>query len=142
MKGPVKSLLGISGAGLIVLLAVNGAAFVEAMQAAWLFLLKLAATAPLGLSSFVLASALAIAMQPFVRKWIAPVVHCKASHDFIVESCALAVGVGVMWLQTRSLDGLLLGVLAGLSAPYMLKGLTALWLLGMRAYSGVPDADA
>ena len=140
MNGLAKSQLCTTVAGLIVLLAMYGAGFVEAMQASWLFLLKLADTAPLGLSSFALALALAIAAQPFLRKWVAPYVRCEHSRDFIVESAALAIAVGVMWLQTRSLDGLLLGLLAGLSAPYMLKGIVAVAALSYRAYVGEPDA--
>lgn len=137
-----KSTLGISAAGLLVLLAANGAALVDAALGAWQFLLTLADTAPLGLSSFVLALALAVAAQPFVRKWIAPRVGCVPSREFVIESAALAIAVVVMWIQTRDLSGLLLGILAGFAAPYVQKALAALGALGYRAYVGEADPPA
>jgi hypothetical protein len=137
-----KSTLGVSLAGLIVLLATNGAALVNAALGAWQFLLTLADTAPLGLSSFVLALALAVAAQPFVRKWIAPRVACLASREFVIESAALVIAIAVMWIQTRDLSGLLLGILAGFAAPYVQKALAALGALAYRAYVGEPDAPS
>ena len=142
MNAVAKSTVGMSLAGIVVLLAMYGAAFWSALEAGWLFLLKLADTAPLGLTSFLMALEMAIAVQPFLRKWVAPHVHCQDSRDFLVESAALAVGVLVMWAQTRSLQGLLLGLLAGLLAPYLLKGITATLLLAYRAYVGERDPDA
>jgi len=136
MNAWLKSTLGISAAGLLVLLAANGKALVDVLLAAWLFLLKLAATAPLGVSSFALALALAVLVQPFVRRWIAPLVACTASRDFLVESAALAVGFAVMWGQLRSINGALLGILAGLLAPYVHKGAAALLALAWRAGHG------
>lgn len=138
MNNFFKSTLGISVAGLLVLLASNGAALVGAAGGAWTFLLTLAHTAPLGLSSFVLALALAVGVQPFLRKWL-PELRCHASREFLIESAALAIGIGVMWLQLRSLSGLLLGILAGFMAPYAQKGLAMVGALLRRAYVGQGD---
>jgi hypothetical protein len=141
MNNFFKSMLGISLAGFLVLLASNGAALVDAAGGAWTFLLTLAHTAPLGLSSFVLALALGIAAQPFLRKWL-PALQCHASREFIVESVALAIGIAVMWVQLRSLSGLLLGILAGLLAPYVQKGFAAVAGLLYRAYVGEASEEA
>lgn len=141
MNSLVKSMIGTGITGLIVIMALHGAAFVEAMNAAWLFLLKAADDAPLGLSSFFLAMALAIASQPFLRKWL-PAMPCRQSREFLVESTALVIGVAVMWLQLHTLYGLLLGLLAGLVAPYIQKGFAAAIALAYRAYVGKPDAPA
>lgn len=135
MNGGVKSVFGVSLAGLFIVLAANGAAFVQAAQAAWLFLLNLSTTAPLGVSSFFMASALAIVSQPFLRKWL-PHLRCPMSREFIIESAALAIGVGVMWAQLHTLNGLLLGLLAGFSAPYIQKGIAACIALAARAFAG------
>lgn len=124
MNGAVKSITGLSLAGLIVLLSVHGPAFFEAMSAAWLFLLKLSAEAPLGLWSCLLALSLATASQPFLRRWV-PALRCPLSRDFIIESAALVIGVGVMWAHHQALSSLLLGILVGLVSPYMHKGLSA-----------------
>jgi hypothetical protein len=137
MNGGVKSVFGVSLAGLFIVLAVNGAAFVQAAQAAWLFLLSLSTTAPLGVSSFFMASALAIVSQPFLRKWL-PHLRCPMSREFIIESAALGIGVGVMWAQLHTLNGLLLGLLAGFSAPYIQKGIAACIALAGRAFMGKP----
>jgi hypothetical protein len=141
MNNFFKSSLGISAAGLLVLLATNGAALVGAAGGAWTFLLTLAHTAPLGLSSFLLALALGIAVQPFLRKWL-PDLRCHASREFLIESAALAIGIGVMWGQLRTLSGLLLGILAGLFAPYAQKGLAAGFALLSQAYVGESDKEA
>jgi hypothetical protein len=109
-------------------LALNGGKLVEVATGAWLFLLKLSATAPLGLSSFLLALALGVASRPFLLHYLPPM-PCKASRDFVIDASALVIGCGVMFGQLRTLNGLLLGLLAGFAAPLLAKGLGA--LLGM-----------
>jgi hypothetical protein len=138
MNNWLKSTIGVSLAGFIIILAANGAAFFEALQAGWLFLLKLGASAPLGLSSFLLALAMAVAAQPFLRKWLPQHVRCIESREFLIESIALAIGIGVMYGQLRTLNGLLLGILAGLLAPYLQKGIAMLVALSLRATVGDP----
>lgn len=132
MNGVAKSTLGISIAGLLVLIATNGAALAEALQGLWLVMLKFSDTAPLGLSSFLLALALAVVSQPFLRKWM-PHLRCPMSRDFLIESAALAIALAVMLAQVRDLKGWMLGLLAGFMAPYVFKGLAAIGSLAWRA---------
>lgn len=123
MNTAVKSTLIATLLVLFTAFATNGKAFIESATAAWLFLLKLTADAPLGLSSFLLALSLGAAAQPFVRRYL--VVRCPHSRDFIADSAALALAVVVMWVQLRNLDALLLGLLAGFMAPWVYRGIAA-----------------
>lgn len=120
----IQSTLGLSFAALIALVAAHGVKFFEALQAAWLFLLKLAEGAPMGLTSFLLALALATVSQPYLRR-VLPAMRCDRTREFLVESVALAIGVLVMWVQLRTVQGMLLGLLVGFVAPYLQKAIVA-----------------
>lgn len=141
MNNWLKSTIGISGAGLFALVALHGAKVAEALHGFSLFLFKLVEDAPLGVSSFALAVALAVATQPFLRKWL-PVMPCRQSREFVIESAALAVGFGVMFGQMPTLLGALLGVLAGLLSPYLQKGVAAVVGLIARAAQTPKAGDA
>lgn len=124
----------ITTAGVVAILgalALNGGKLVEVATGAWLFLLKLSATAPLGLSSFLLALSLGVASRPFLLHYLPPM-PCKASRDFVIDASALVIGCGVMFAQLRTLNGLLLGLLAGFAAPLIAKALGALFGLTRR----------
>jgi Na+/glutamate symporter len=124
MNNWFKSTLGISGAGLIALIALYGKGFLDAVQAAFLFLFNLAQDAPLGVGSFALALALAVVAQAFVSRFAATL-PCPKSREFCTASLGLLIGTGVMWLQLHNLDGLLLGLLAGFSSPFVYLSIAA-----------------
>ena len=128
----IHSAFGISAAGLLVLLATHGKSLVGVLGAAWSLLLSVANEAPVGWGAFALALLLAIVVQPYLRQAL-PAMRCELSREFLVESAALAVGFAVMWLQRSTLTGALLGVLAGLAAPLLQKGITAGVRLAQRA---------
>lgn len=118
------SLIAVIGA-----LALNGGKLIEVATGVWLFLLKLSDTAPLGLSSFLLALSLSVVSRPFLLRYL-PAMPCRASRDFLIDLAALLIGFGVMFGQLRTLDGALLGLLAGFAAPLVARGLASLF--GMR----------
>lgn len=119
-----KGAAGIGIPGLIVLYATYGEKFTAALAASFVFLGKLAHDAPLGVTSFLLALALATLAQAWLARFIT--VRCAASKQVILSGVGLAFGVGVMFLQLRTLDGLLLGLLAGFAAPFAYQCAAAL----------------
>lgn len=125
MNAWLKNSLGLTAAGLFVLLATHGTKVIEALQAAWLFLLKLADTAPLGLASFILAIALAVAAQAFVQRLVVAL-KCARSREVVLSAVALLAGFATMFMQLRTTQGALLGLLAGFSAPFAYQALAAL----------------
>lgn len=118
-------------AALVTLIATNGPALVEALHAAWLFMLALSKDAPLGLSSFLLAVTLSVAVQLTVRRhW--PQTHL-ATRALAIDAIGIVVAFLAVWLQMRTSFGMLLALLAGFMAPTVSRGVQALWCLGKRA---------
>lgn len=115
----------------LALIAANGAQLLELVTGVWLFLVKLSDTAPLGLASFALALALGILSRPFLVRYL-PAMPCHVSREFLIDASALLIGVGVMFGQLRTLNGLLLGLLAGFAAPLVARGIGAAWSLAFR----------
>lgn len=141
MNNWLKSTLGLSAAAAFVLFAQYGKPFVVALDGAFRFLFKLAADAPLGASSFALALALAVGVQPLLYTAMKQL-RCPESRDFLVMAAALVVAVAVMWIQLHTLQGLLLGLLAGFAAPHVFKGITALIRLARpKPTAGEPPAS-
>lgn len=103
--------------------------FLQSLESAWRFLL-LISNGPLGAYAVLAALVGSGAAMPFLRKAFAfmpcDTQHCRDARDFCVETCALAVGVLCAWVPLPNMNGLLVGVLAGLASPYVWKGLAAL----------------
>lgn len=122
-----------SSAGLaafVALMATNGKAFFDALLGVPVFLQKLSEVLPLGLFSFALALALSGFVWLFAERWIP--VEAKG-RDFIAETAALLFAIAAAWLQSHTLQAVLLGSLAGFASPYVFKGVIALWALRPKA---------
>ena len=133
----------ITGAGIVTVLAglaLHGGKLLEVAKGSWLFLLALSDTAPLGLASFLLALALGVLSRPFLLRYL-PAMPCHSSREFVIDASALLTGVLVMYLQLRTLNGALLGLLAGFAAPLVARCLAAVWALTLRATVGEPHVD-
>jgi len=160
----VKGTLGITIAGLFVLLATYGKPLAEAIEALWSLLLKASDDAPLGVASFALALTLATLSRGFLLKYM-PAFRCFKSRDFVIDSAALLVGMAVTWLQMAAADplarlnALWIGLIAGLAAPLVYNAFVALFALigrtmrpapppkrsqdiGVQGYRGFPGRDS
>lgn len=140
MNNWLKSTIGISAAAAFVLFAQYGKPFFVALDGAFRFLFKLADQAPLGVSSFVLALALAVGVQPLLFTAFKQM-RCPESQEFAVMALALVVAVAVMWVQLHTLQGLLLGLLAGFAAPHVYKGIVVLIRLAKPNRPGTPPGE-
>jgi ABC-type spermidine/putrescine transport system permease subunit II len=138
MKDPFKAITGVSLAGVVALFALYGEKFWESARAAWLFLLQITQTAPLGLASFFAALMLGTMTCLALDRWLPPF---KNNHTrrVLQEMSGLAVAVGLSWLQLHQLNGLLFGVLAGLMAPLVARMLLALAVFVARRFGDDDD---
>ena len=124
-KGWTITWAGIGAA--LAVLATNGGKLVEVAMGAWLFLLKLSDTAPLGLASFGLALSLGILSRPPLQKYLPPCPQHPTRREAAIDLPAVLIGAAVMFVQLRTLNGALLGILAGLLAPQLAKVIAVLW---------------
>ena len=129
-KGWTITWAGIAAA--VTLLATNGTTLLEVAKGTWLFLVTLSDTAPLGLTSFLLAVSLAMLVRPMLKKYLPPLPENPSQRDVTrrdaaVDFPAVVLGALVMFLQLRTLNGALLGIMAGLLAPQLAKLIAVLW---------------
>lgn len=121
----LQSTLGVSAAALLVLLASHGKSFIEALEASWVFLLKLVETAPMGLASFAMSLTMAVLAQAFIAR-VAEQLKCASSREVIRSAVSLLFGFAVMYLQLPTVKGALLGLLAGFAGPFAYQAVAAL----------------
>lgn len=138
MSDPIKALTGVSLGGGIVLAAMYGKQFWESAVAAWLFLLQITQTAPLGLASFFAALLLGTMVCLALDRWLPPFSN-NHTRRVVQEVTGLGSAVLLSWLQLHQLNGLLFGVLAGLMAPLVARMLLALATFVGRRFRGDDD---
>lgn len=135
-----QAITGISLAGMIALIAANGKAFFEAIGAMPLLLTKLSDALPLGAGSFMLVLTVSGFVWMFTLRWLhaANGSSPAQSKDFLAEAVTLLFSLGAMLAldlvspspvgATRAatiVQALMLGLLAGFSAPFVMKGVIA-----------------
>ncbi len=98
---------------------------IEMLMGLWKFLILMTSTAPLGVWSFLIA----VIFPAIFPRWLdrrLPDEWHRASRDVIVETIALVFGILLAWLPWQTLNGFLVGIMAGFMSPY----LTKVWLAG------------
>lgn len=103
----------------------------QALDGAWKFLILITQTAPAGVWSFVIAAVFPAIALPWLKKGTPKNWH-PASRDFILETIALVAGIALAWLPWQTLQGLLVGIMAGFASPYLCKGVLAVSGVGWR----------
>lgn len=136
MDAWMKKTLGGGLFALVALVAMYGDKFWQAAGGAVNFMVLLADKAPLGVGSF----ALSIALATFAQAFFAPFVRlkCAPSTQLVLSAIGLVIGLGAMTLQLRTLNGVLLGLMAGFASPFVYQLLAAAWGLALRAS---PESD-
>lgn len=131
MDDKVKWLTGTSLVGFIAVFALHGEAFLKALMAFPALVQAYAAGLPFGATSFLLSFAIAALVFSMVRRNFA----CYTRREFFAEAAALLTALAVTLAQQyfgeipsttpKVLQATLLGVLAGLSAPFVVRGMMA-----------------
>lgn len=131
MNDQVKWLTGTSVVGFIAVFALHGEAFIKALMAFPALLQAYASGLPFGATSFLLSFAIAALVFSMARRNFI----CKTRREFIAELLALMMALAVTLTQqyfgdvpssnSRVLQATLLGLLAGLAAPFVVRGMMA-----------------
>lgn len=133
MNEKLKWLTGTGFVGILFAFATYGEPLVRALAAFTTFIGAFASGLPGGLKSYALSLAVAGLLYSFTRNWLT----CRhgARREFLSQLFALFVGIGVTLAQQFVTDkvaapdllqALLIGVLAGLSAPLCVQGMASL----------------
>ncbi len=125
MNEKAKTVSAASLAGLFALFALHGEAFFRGALGAWRFLEAITGSADLGVSAFFLAIALATLLQLTLRRLV-PEGRNRYTVLLIGEFMSLLVAIHVCWLQIPNRNGIMVGLLAGLSSPFLTRAIMAL----------------
>lgn len=131
MNDKVKWLTGTSVVGFIAVFALHGEAFIKALMALPALLQAFSQALPFGATSFLLSFAISALTFSMVRRNFG----CAERREFIAEATALLMALAVTLAQQyfgdvpsttpKVLQAVLLGLVAGLSAPFVVRGMMA-----------------
>lgn len=131
MNEKVKWLTGTSVIGFIAVFALHGEAFLKALMAFPALLQAYSAGLPFGATSFLLSFAISALVFSTARRNFS----CKTRREFLAELLALVTALAVTLAQQyfgdipgttpKVLQATLLGLLAGLASPFVVRGMMA-----------------
>lgn len=98
--------------------------FVRSLEAGWHFIL-LISNGPLGAYT-VLAALIASGASVPILKRAARSINHEDTRVLLVDCASVAIAIGVAWVPMRNLNGLMIGLIAGLASPYFWRGFTAI----------------
>lgn len=135
MNDKIKSITGLSLAGLFALIALQGKPFLEALAGFPGLLRAWSSSLPLGAWSFILALGVGMGAWSFAIHYLPHDKNDKPA-KFMADTVSIGVGVVVVLSQSwgrpagEVLNSMWVGLLAGLAAPYLANGLRALFTDG------------
>lgn len=103
----------------------------NALNGTWKFLLLMTSTAPLGVWSFIIAAIFPAVFLAWLNHGV-PQSWLVRSRDFWLQTVAILAGILLAWLPWQTLNGFLVGLMAGFMSPYLCRAGTALACLGYR----------
>lgn len=153
LNSKIMGATGIGGAALFIVLASNFKPFIEGITALPALISAFSSQLPFKAGSFLLVQMVAPFLYMFLNKWL-PRKHADR-HDFVCEAMTLGAAIGAMVAQQwggrapEMLSASLLGTLAGLSSPLIVKGFRSLLsketsndaARPVEPTKAVPDAD-
>lgn len=132
MDKRLQTVFGVGFGGLLALFALHGRALLDVLMAMPDVAAAFAARMPLGAWSFLIALACAAGIYAFLLRWLP---SCGNGHrpHFASESMAILTAMLAALVQqsssspTHLMRAVLLGLVAGLAAPWLVRGLEAVF---------------
>lgn len=132
MDKRLRTAFGLGFGGLFALFALHGRALVDVLLALPDVAAAFAARMPFGAWSFLLSMGVSAGLYAFLMRWLPLCGNGRRPH-FASESIALLAAMLASLLQQQSsamsplMNAVLLGLVAGLAAPWLVRGLEALF---------------
>lgn len=124
MNKTITGVIGTSLAGLFVLFALHGTAFLEALAGVPLLIEKWSAPSALGVWSVMAGLLIPIGVDLALDRWLCPFEN-RHSRVVFIEVLTAGVAVLVVFLLLPTLPGVMLGIGCGMFAPLFARMLKA-----------------
>lgn len=131
MNKTISGILGTSLAGLFVLFALHGTAFLEAIAGVPMVIERWSAPSALGAWSVLAGLVIPIGVDLALDRWLCRFVNAH-TRIVLIELITAIVAVLVVFLLLPTLPGMLLGLGCGMFAPLFARAVKALIEFVMR----------
>jgi energy-converting hydrogenase Eha subunit A len=128
----LQTVFGLGFGGLLALFAMHGGALVDVLLALPEVAAAFAARMPFGAWSFFISMAVSAGLYAFLMRWLPLCSNGRRPH-FAAETMAILAALLASLLQQESsapsplMRAVLLGLVAGLLSPWMVRGLEAVF---------------
>lgn len=132
MDKRLQTAFGLGFGGLIALFAIHGRAFLDVLMALPDVATAFAARMPLGVWTLLLSGAISAGLYAFTLRWLPPRQNGMRPH-FMAETLAIVAAIVASVAQQPGNDhgllmrAVLMGMVAGFAAPWIIRGGEALF---------------